>query len=158
MSTARKITEKDPIILKLLKDPRYKVRADGRVLTTACRGGHGIGPWRLAGWVSPSRGGEKLYRRLQYKGHDLYEHRIAVLARGERLSPYETVNHKDLNGLNNGPVNTEPATPSQNMRHARAMYKRLGMSAAEVKRNWIKGLAGASSKSNGEGASWKPEL
>lgn len=152
MNTARKITEKDPIILKLLKDPRYKVRADGRVLTRVSRG-RGIGPWRLAGWISPSRGGEKLYRRLQYMGHDLYQHRIAHFALKGGVSPFHTVNHLNLNGLDNGPSNMAGATPSQNLRHAKEAYRRLGMSAAEAKRNWIKGLAGAGKQHSGEEAS-----
>lgn len=145
MKTARKITEKDPIIMRLLEDPRYKVRADGAILTRARKRGPGLGPWRRAGWISPSRGGQKLYRRLTYLGHELYEQRIVFAARNGHLCPYSTVNHDDLNGLNNHPVNLgrKQLSHGENIRHARRLYKRMGMSAAEAKQQWIKGLAGA---------------
>lgn len=138
MRTARMITLKDGLIRRLLQDARYKVWG-GRVLTRVRPRGRGIGPWRRAGWVSPSRNGTKLYRRLQYRGHDLYEHRIVLTKRLGKLCPFMTVNHKDLNGLNNRPRNLELVTPGKNLQHAWVAYKRSGMSAAEARANWIKG-------------------
>lgn len=140
---ARKITNKDGLIRELLQDPLYRVTAGGQVLTRTRRGPRGaiFAPWRRAGWVSPSRGGTKLYRRVQYRGEELYEHRIVCAAKLGRLSQFETVNHKDLNGLNNHPRNLEMVSPGENIQHAQAFYRRSGMSAAEARANWIKGSA-----------------
>jgi hypothetical protein len=140
---AKRITSKDSIIWRLLKDPRYRVTKDGRLMTRVrALGNHGLGPWRRAGWVSPSRGGTKVYRRVQYQGEDLYEHRIVWAATQGSLCPFLTVNHKDLDGTNNHPSNLELITTSGNIKHAQAFYRRSGMSAAEAKANWIKGAGG----------------
>jgi hypothetical protein len=142
---AKKITRKDPIVWRLLKDPRYRVTKDGKLLTRVRPSGDraSLGPWRRAGWVSPSRGGTKVYRRVQYMGEELYEHRIIHAAVYGKLCPYRTVNHDDLNGLNNQPGNiADQATTSENIRHARAFYRRTGMSAAEARANYIRGAGG----------------
>jgi hypothetical protein len=137
---AKRITRKDSLIWQLLKDPRYRVTKHGQVLTrTHVHGGRNLGPWRRAGWVSPSRDGTKLYRRLQYKGEELYEHRIVWAATQGNLCPFLTVNHKDLDGCNNHPSNLELITASENSIHAFAIYRRSGMSAAEARAKWIKG-------------------
>lgn len=137
---AKKITRKDRIVWQLLSDPRYRVTPAGQVLTrTHPRGGKGLGPWRRAGWVSPSREGTKVYRRVQYRGQELYEHRIVLAAVQGSLCPFLTVNHKDLDGCNNHPSNLELITASGNIKHALAIYRRSGMSAAEAKAKWTKG-------------------
>lgn len=142
MGERKRITFKDRLIWRLLQDPFWKVTTDGRVLTKRLRGGTGIGPWRRAGWVSPSRLGTKLYRRVQYEGVDLYEHRIVFAALNGFLSPFKTVNHKNLNGLTNHPRNLELVTPSENAIHARTFYRRWGMSAAQARSNWMKAAGG----------------
>lgn len=140
--SARKITAKDPLIWQLLSDPNYRVTADGRLMTRIQKYGGPraarIGKWRLAGWVSPSRQGQKLYRRVRYRGEDLYEHRIVFAAREGYLSPFKTVNHPNLDGTDNR-QRLELITPGENVRHAQEFYRRTGMSAAEAKRNWING-------------------
>lgn len=137
---AHKITEKDDVIWQLLKDPRYRVDTNTGEIFTQCRiGGTGLGPWRRAGWLSPSREGTKVYRRLQYRGEELYEHRIVWAAKHGFLCPYRTINHKNLNGLDNRPPNLELISPGENVSHAVQAYKRMGMSAAEAKAGWIKG-------------------
>lgn len=128
------VTEKDRFIWLLLKDHRYQITPDGNVLRQLKDQS-----WRLAGWVSPSRNGTKLYRRLEYMGVQLYEHRIVWAASRGFLSSLKTINHKDLNGLNNKIENLELITPSQNQRHAKTYYRRAGMSAIEAKANWAKG-------------------
>lgn len=132
----RVITTKDELIWRLLQDPNWRVSKRGKVFTRIHGGSH-VGNWRRAGWRSPSRNGEKLYWRLQYKGVDLYEHRIVWAAFKGHLSPFKTINHKDLNGLNNSPLNLELTTPQQNIQHARAFYRRTGMSAREARAHWI---------------------
>lgn len=138
MGTARKISSKDRLIWRLLQDPDWRVTADGRVETRCLTGGLGRGPWRRAGWVSPSRNGTKLYRRVQYRGEELYEHRIVFAALNGFLSPFKTVNHKNLNGLRNNPANLELVSPGENVSHAKQFYRRSGMSAAEAKASWIR--------------------
>lgn len=123
------VTEKDGLIWQLLRDPKFEVTADGRVLR------YGV----EAGCVYSSRNGTKLYRRLRYKGERLYVHRIIWAALRGFLCSTKTINHKDLNGLNNKPSNLELVSPSQNLRHAFEVYRRNGMSAAEAKSNWMKG-------------------
>lgn len=121
------VTEKDGLIWQLLKDPDYKVMKDGRVIR---RG-------KEAGCVYASRNGTKLYRRLGYKKERLYVHRIVWAAFRGYLSPAKTINHKDLNGLNNDIKNLELVTPAQNTRHALGFYRRTGMTAAQQRANWI---------------------
>lgn len=152
MSAARKVTTRDYLIWRLLQDPDWKVHG-GEVLTRMLRGGTGRGPWRRAGWVSPSRHGTKLYRRVQYQGEELYEHRIIFAAHYGHLSAYKTVHHIEHVGLDNEPGNLELVSPSANIRHSKEFYKRSGLSAAETRANWIKGLAGAGKQHNGEEAS-----
>lgn len=135
--SARKITSKDYLIWRLLQDPLWRVTADGYVLTKTR--GNGVGPWRRAGWISPSRGGTKVYRRVQYRGEELYEHRIVFAACNGFLSPFKTVNHKNLNGITNHPGNLELITPEKNVAHAKEFYRRSGLTAAEAKANWIQG-------------------
>lgn len=149
MGNVRKITCKDHLIWRLLQDPFWRVTATGQVQTRR-RGGTGIGPWRRAGWISPSRNGTKLYRRVQYCGEELYEHRIVFAALKGFLSPFKTVNHKNLNGLRNHPGNLELVTAGENMQHAKEFYRRSGMSAAEAKARWIRS-AGGNRRSNWEG-------
>lgn len=120
------VTEKDGLIWQLLRDPGFEVTADGRVLR------HGV----EAGCVYSSRNGTKLYRRLRYKGERLYVHRIIWAALRGFLCSTKTINHKDLNGLNNRPANLELVSASQNIKHAKAYYRRRGMSAAEARANW----------------------
>jgi hypothetical protein len=140
MAYARKVTEKDYLIWRLLQDPLWRVTADGRVETRVH--GRRVGEWRRAGWVSPSRNGTKLYRRVQYQGEELYEHRIVFAAAYGHLSAYKTVNHKKHVGLENHPHNLELVTPAENLRHAKQFYRRSGMSAAEARANWIKAARG----------------
>lgn len=151
MKTVRRITCKDELILQLLQDPLWRVTAKGRVMTKVR--GNGIGGWRRAGWISPSRNGTKLYRRVQYRGEGLYEHRIVFAALKGSLSPFKTINHKNLNGLNNHPGNLELITAGENVQHAKEYYRRRGLSAAEAKANWIRGKhqggSSATSDTNG---------
>jgi len=146
--TQKKIATYDRLIWRLLQDPDWKVTADGEVQTRCLRGGRGRGPWRRAGWVSPSRNGTKLYRRVKYHDQELYEHRIVFAARYGYLSPYKTVNHKNLRGCVNHPQNLELVTPAANLRHAAQYYKRSGMSAAEEKANWISSMRGQRETAN----------
>lgn len=144
------VTRRDGLIWQLLKDPKWKVTSSGHVLTRSLRGGTGIGPWRRAGWVSPSRNGTKLYRRVQYHGEELYEHRIVFAALNGFLDQFKTINHKNLNGLKNHPRNLELVTPGRNIQHAQEFYRRTGLSAAETKANWIRGAGGGRQSSLGE--------
>lgn len=144
MQGTKRLTEKDYLIWDLLQDPHFRVTAEGIILTRKLAHGRGTGPWRRAGWVTPSRGGQKLYRRLTYHGVEIYQHRIVCAKKDGFLDPTLTVDHDDLNGLNNHPSNLRQILPGKNISLARQAYKRMGLSAAEAKRNWIKGLAGAS--------------
>lgn len=101
-----------------------------------------MGPWRQTEYISASRNGTKLYRRLKYCGEWLYEHRIVFAKIHGYLCATKTVNHKDLNGLNNDPDNLELITPRQNIRHAYGLYRRSGMSAAEARAKWIQAARG----------------
>lgn len=130
----RKITEKDSWIWKLLKDPNYRVTENGEIHTRFRNGGRG---WRRGGWITPSRNGTKLYRRITYAGVELYEHRIVAAKKYGRLDPRKTIDHIDFNGLNNHPDNLRELDPSLNVQIAKQAYRRLGMSATEAKRNWM---------------------
>lgn len=139
MESARAITAKDDVIWELLADPLYKVTLEGQLLTRRPVRSEVAREWREAGWISPSRKGTKLYRRVEYRGIQLYVHRIVWAAFYRSLCPQFTVNHIDLNGLNNRPENLELISAANNLRHARAIYRRAGMSAAEAKASWISG-------------------
>lgn len=134
--SARRVTTKDYLIWELLQDPDWRVTADGEVHTR--RKCSGVGPWRRAGWVSPSRAGTKCYRRVQFRGEELYEHRIVCAVKDGYLDPQKTVDHDDHNGLNNHPTNLRQIEPGENTRRARALYRRMGMTAAEAKASWIR--------------------
>lgn len=140
----RHVTSKDHIIWELLKDPNFRVTTCGRILTRLAPGCsvRTTRRWRPVGWVSCSRGGTKNYIRIRYQGVLLYAHRIVWAAHQGFLCPRRTINHKDLNGLNNAISNLELIDPGQNTRHALAIYRHTGLSAAEYKRNWIKGSGG----------------
>lgn len=68
----------------------------------------------------------------------LYVHRIIFAAFGGRLNSSMTVNHKDLDGLNNNIENLELISHGANLRHA-CEVKRRGMSGKEAKANWVAG-------------------
>lgn len=134
-----KITSKDPLIWRLLDDPNYKVTADGRILSRVRARGHIKKEWKRAGWISRARNGTQQYWRVTYKGERLYGHRIVWASHHGFLCAYRTINHKDLNGLNNDPPNLELISASANIRHAKELYRRTGMSGAEAKAKWIQG-------------------
>jgi hypothetical protein len=134
-----KITAKDRWIWKLLKDPNYRVTERGEILYKGPHKARGRRGWRAAGWISPSRHGTKIYRRIQYRGVQLYAHRIVWAFFRGFLSPNQTINHKDLNGLNNAIENLELVTASVNTKHARAAYRTNGLTAAELRKNWKRG-------------------
>jgi hypothetical protein len=145
---AKEITSRDHIVWQILSDPNWRVTPEGHVLTcTPLRNAKGTAAWRRAGRISISRNGLKRYWRVKYRGVEVYANRIVFAATYGYLSPFETIDHKDLNSLNDHPANLQSIPPGQNVSDARQAYKRMGMTAAEAKRNWING------KANGYG--WK---
>jgi hypothetical protein len=80
----------------------------------------------------------KKYIRVTYEGIHLYAHRIIWAKFRGYLNPRKTINHKDLNGLNNQLENLELITPSQNTKHACEAYRRMGMTALEAKASWAR--------------------
>lgn len=138
--TRKMITAKDKYVQRLLSDPYYRVTRTGLILTRFKRRSRQIADvWRNAGWVSTSRRGTKNYVRVLYKGVYLYAHRIVWAAFNGPLRSDMTVNHRDLNGLNNHIENLELVTASENTVHAQTAYRRMGMSAAELRANWKRG-------------------
>lgn len=140
MAGLSKVTEKDGQIWKLLADPDFKVTREGDIFT--CRPANQrlddgtykrSSGWRRAGWISGSRFNTKLYMRIEYKGVQLYGHRIIFAAFAGELDPFKIVNHKDMDGLHNNFDNLEQITPSQNIAHAYRLIKGSGLSAAEIR-------------------------
>jgi hypothetical protein len=80
--------------------------------------------------------------RIRYQNVFLYAHRIVWAARHGFLCPYRTINHRDLDGTNNEPRNLELIEPGKNLSHAKQLYGRMGMTAAEAKKNWINSAGG----------------
>ena len=103
----------DHLILKLLHDPNYEVRADGSGWTKITKTGkisvQNI--WRQTG--SARRG----YWTLKYGGIMLQIHRIVYAKFKGPLENDLVINHKDDCGYNNDPENLELVTQSKNCHH-----------------------------------------
>ncbi len=139
----RVITLNDCLIFELLKDPNYRVQKDGRFLTKLEKNGKHVGSkWRPCGSVNHTRNKTKCYWKVSYKGRLLYAHRIVWAKFKGWLSEALTINHKDLNGLNNKIDNLEHITPGENLSHAYILknsvkgFRKMGMSAAEARAAW----------------------
>lgn len=105
------ICHNDYLIMELINNPNYEVRADGTVWTSIGVNGRPTNVWRKAG--SARRG----YWTMKYKGHMLQLHRIIYARFNGALAEDLVVNHKDGNGYNNHPENLELVTQSVNCYH-----------------------------------------
>ena len=105
------ICRNDYLIMNLINDPNYEVRADGTVWTLIGKNGRPTKVWRQAG--SSRRG----YVTMKYKQRMLQMHRIIYARFNGPLSEDLVVNHKDGNGCNNDPENLELVTQSVNCYH-----------------------------------------
>lgn len=141
MQHARKIAGKDRLIWQLLKDGHYRVTGDGRVMTNLPRRGglRRSAEWREAGYPCPSRGGSRAYWRLKYRGQWLYRSRIIFAATNGRLDPRMTVDHINMNTLDDRPQNLRELTGADNSREATRFYRVAGITAAELKASWVAG-------------------
>lgn len=137
------ITLNDALIFELLRDSNYRVHKNGRILTRLEKNGKVVGrTWRPCGSINHTRNKTKCYWKVSYKGHLLYAHRIVWAKFKGFLSRALTINHKDLNGLNNDISNLEHITPGENLSHAYILkksvkgFRKMGMSAAEARAAW----------------------
>jgi HNH endonuclease/CENP-B N-terminal DNA-binding domain len=103
----------DEVIMRLLNDPNYEVRADGTVWTRVTRTGKVSvqNIWRKAGH------GRRGYWCIKYYGISLQAHRIIYARFNGQLEPDLVINHKDDCGYNNTPENLELVTQSKNNYH-----------------------------------------
>ena len=126
--TSLRESKNDKLIEILLKDPNYKIREDGTVVTRITLNGQGIGKkWRQVGYQKDDG-----YVRFRYKGEFLFVQRVIYRAFKGPLDKTKTINHIDLDRGNNHPDNLEMITQGDNNKKKRKKYRKKAILVKKV--------------------------
>jgi hypothetical protein len=113
-------SKNDELIEQLLKDPLFKITAEGKIFSKLTLNGQGISDdWREVGYQK-----EDGYVRFRYKDNFLFAQRVVYRARKGELKSDHVINHIDLDNSNNHPDNLEQIIQHENNKKKHKKYKK----------------------------------